>query len=233
MRKIFHLQVCIVLLLFISTLPAFAGPIDVGNNIISEAADVLIESKGPAETFTYGEIVDDEKNRDMFKVPALISEATGLDFVPLATIDHLGGELSLYSIAMTLPEDLPGRDEAIEILSRRQLRHFERSYYDNYFSKHEMDDILALSSIMAKEVWEAFKAEYGDLPYSDADVLADKYPVAREVAESTGIEILPIAGIMVKGGLSGLSYFLTLLPEQLPGIDEAIKAVSKERKKAR
>lgn len=231
MRKTF--QIFIVLFLFGSALPAFAGPIDVGNNIISEAADVLIEREGPAETFTYGKITDDEKNRDMFRVPALICEATGLDFVPLATIDHLGGELSLYSTATTLPEDLPGRDEAINILSRRQLRHFERSYYDNYFSRYGVDDPLALSSIMAGEVWKAFKAEYGDLPYSDADVLANKYPVAREVAESTGIEILPISGIMVKGGLSGLSYFLTLLPEQLPGIEEAIKAVSKERKKTR
>lgn len=233
MRTIFHVQVCVAFFLFGSAHLAFAGPIDVGNKIISEATDELIEREGPAETFMYGKIVDDEKNRDMFKVPALISESTGLDFVPLATIDHLGGELSLYAIATTLPEDLPGRDEAIKILSRRQLRYFERSYYDNYFSKYEVDDVLALSSIMAKEVWEAFKAEYGDLPYWDADVLANKYPVAHEVAESTGIEILPIAGIMVKGGLSGLSYFLTLLPEQLPGIEKAIKAVSKERKKTR
>jgi hypothetical protein len=231
MRKFF--QACVALILVGSALSAFAGPIDVGNSIIHDTANALIESKGPAESFTYGKITDDENNRDMFKVPALISDVTGLDFVPLATIDLLGGELFFYSTVITLPEDLPGRDEAINILSRRQLKYFERAYYESYFSKYDVDDPLTLSSIMAREVWEAFKAEYGDLPYSDPDVLADKYPVAREVSELTGIEILPISGIMVKGGLSGLSYFLTLLPEQLPGIDKAIKAVSKERKKAR
>jgi len=212
---------------------SFGGPVEDGNKIIAELAQEYVDKSGPAQTFSYGAILDDKNNREMFRVPSLLAEATGLDFVSLATIQHIGGDLGLYSTALNLPDSLEGKAGALKILERRQLKNFERGYYENYFGVFSGEDVSARSAKMAEEVWEAFRAEYGDLSTSDPETLAKKYAEVSEVSDLIGLDIVPLAGIRVMGGLSGFFYFLTLLPEELPGREEAIKIITRERKKSR
>lgn len=222
----------IVLLPLFRTTGAFPkGPLDVGNEIIADKADMLIEGGGKAETYAYGAIVDNDDNRKMFRIPALISELTGLDFAPLAVIEHLGSEIALYATVAGLPDDLAGKEEAVKLLARRQLKHFERTYYDSYFKEIVGEDPLTLSNTMAKEVSEAFTAEYGDLADTDPESLGRKYPTAKKVSELTGMDISALAKIRAFGGLESLLKFLSLLPADLPGKDKAIKIVSKEKRK--
>lgn len=201
------------------------------NKIVAERANDLIEAGGVAETYAYGAIVDNEDNRSMFRIPALISEVTGLDFVPLAVVEHIGSEITLYATVAGLPE-IPGKEEAVNILARRQLKHFERPYYDSYFKDLKGEDPLTLSNRMAREVSDAFTAEYGDLTTTDPKSLGGKYPTAKEVSELTGMDITALSGIRAFGGLESLLKFLSLLPEDLPGRDRAIKAVAKEKRKS-
>jgi hypothetical protein len=221
----------VLLPLFLTTGALAKSPLDVGNEIIAERADELIKGGGKAETYAYGAIVDNDDNRKMFRIPTLISEVTGLDFVPLAVIEHIGSDITLYATVAGLP-DIPGKEEAVAILARRQLKHFERSYYESYFKECKGEDPLTLSNRMAGEVSEAFTAEYGDPAAADPQSLGRKYPTAREVSELTGMDISAVAKIRAFGGLSSLLKFLSLLPEDLPGRDRAIKAVSKEKRKA-
>jgi hypothetical protein len=201
------------------------------NKIIAEKADDLVKAGGKAETYAYGAIVDSEDNRRLFRIPALISEVTGLDFVPLAVIEHIGSEITLYATVAGLP-DIEGKKDAVAILARRQLKHFERPYYDSYFKDAKGEDPLTLSNRMAGEVSEAFTAEYGDLTTTDPEGLGGKYPTAKEVSELTGMDITALSGIRAFGGLESLLKFLSLLPEDLPGRDKAIRAVAKEKRKS-
>ncbi|GEM_PF-1954384 len=231
-RRVTILALSVLFLFFLATGAFPKSPLQIGNEIIAERADELIEGGGKAETYAYGAIVDNDNNRKMFRIPALISELTGLDFVPLAVIEHIGSDIILYATVAGLPNDLTGKKEAVEILARRQLKHFERSYYDSYFKYLKGEDPLTFSNTVAKEVSEAFTAEYGDLTAADPESLGRKYPTARKVSELTGIDISALSGIRAFGGLESLLKFLSLLPEDLPGKDKAIKAVSKEKRKA-
>ena len=105
-------------------------PVARSNEIVAERMTELENQRGPAETYTYGAITDDENNRELFRVASKISDLTGLDFVALASIQQLGGEVELYSVATTLPGDLPGKDDMLRILARSRLRHFEPYYYE-------------------------------------------------------------------------------------------------------
>ena len=96
----------VLLPLFLTTSAFPKSPLEIGNEIIAERADELIEGGGVAETYAYGAIVDNEDNRKMFRIPALISELTGLDFVPLAVVEHLGSDITLYATVAGLPDDL-------------------------------------------------------------------------------------------------------------------------------
>ncbi len=230
-RIVLLITVAFVTLTF--TINAFASsPLEIGNSIIAEKADDLIKGGGKAETYAYGEIADNEDNRRMFRIPTLISEVTGLNFVPLAVIEHIGSDITLYAVVAGLPSDLTGKDVAVKTLARRQLKHFERSYYNSYFKKIKGDDPLLFSNVMAKEVSTAFTAEYGDLTVTDPANLGRKYPTARKVSELTGIDITALSGIRAFGGLESLLKFLSLLPEDLPGKDKAIKVVAKEKRKS-
>ena len=210
-----------------------ADPVAESNEILAERMTVLEEQRGPAETYTYGAINDDENNRELFRVASKISDLTGLDFVALASIQQLGGEVELYATAMTLPDDLPGKDDMLQILARSRLRHFEPYYYEAYFKDYPQDDIAAFSQVMADEAWLAFREEYGDLSDTDPEVLAEKYPAAKKAGDLTGLDIVPLSGILAVGGYDGLSKFLMVLPDELPGKHEAIGKVADERRKNR
>ena len=213
-------------------LPALAAdPLEEANRVIEKTAQDLVAAKGEARTYTYGPIVDDQNNREAFRVPALIADLTGLEFVPLAVIQHHGGDVALYAAVGGLSDRLPGKAEAIKVLARRQLIYLSRPYYESYFRDFPQDDPAVFSNAVVNEVWEAFKAEYGDLSSTDPRVVSDKYPVAAEVADLIHVDLVPIAGIKARGGISGLNEVLILLPETLPGRDEAIEALSKEKRK--
>jgi hypothetical protein len=216
--------------IFFHSAPA-ADLVAAANKDLATTAGALVAEKGQAKTFAYGPIVNDANNRGVFRVPALISELTGLDFVSLAVIQHHGGDVSLFAAISNLPSGLPGRSDALKMLARRQLIYFQRSYYEDYFRGLSRDDPKAYATAAASEVWEAFKAEYGDLSSTDPDVVADRYPEAAETAEIIGVDLIPMAGIRALGGISGLSEFLILMPDTLPGKDEAIKELSKAKKK--
>lgn len=201
------------------------------NKSLALAAESLIAAKGEPRTFRYGAIVDDANNRDAFRVPALIADLAGLDFVSLAVIQHHGGDVGLYAAVSGLSDGLPNKGEALEVLARRQLIYFERPYYENYFRDLSRDDPKAYADAAAAEIWEAFKAEYGDLSSTDPKVLADKYPECADIAEIIGVDIVPIAGIRAVGGISGINEFLILMPDTLPGKDEALRELSKAKKK--
>jgi len=201
------------------------------NKNLAATAESLIAAKGEARTFTYGPIVDDANNRSVFRVPALIAKMTGLDFVSLAVIQHHGGDVALYAAVSGLSDGLPAKEEALRTLARRQLIYFERPYYEYYFHDLPVDDPKAYASAVAAEVWEAFKAEYGDLSSTDPAVLANKYPECADIAESIGVDIVPIAGIRAVGGISGINEYLIIMPDTLPGKDEALKELSKAKKK--
>ncbi len=201
------------------------------NKSLAAAAESLIASKGEPRTFRYGAIVDDANNRGAFRVPAVIADLTGLDFVSLAVIQHHGGDVGLYAAVSGLSDSLPNKGEALEVLARRQLIYFERPYYESYFRDLSRDDPKAYADSAAAEIWEAFKAEYGDLSSTDPKVLADKYPECADIAEIIGVDIVPIAGIRAVGGISGINEFLILMPDTLPGKDEALRELSKAKKK--
>jgi hypothetical protein len=222
--------------LFLATalfvLPAVAGdPVGDANRTVDKIAQDLVAAKGEAKTFTYGPIVDDENNRKAFRIPALIADLTGLAFVPLAIIQHHGGDVALYAAVSGLSDRLPNKAGALKILARRQLMYFERGYYESYFRDVPTDNPTAFSGVVANEVWEAFKAEYGDLSSTDPALLSDRYPEAAEVAELIHVDLVPIAGIRAVAGISGLNEYLILMPDDLPGKDEAIKALSKAKRK--
>ncbi|MBN1573532.1 MAG: hypothetical protein JW984_10090 [Deltaproteobacteria bacterium] len=231
-RRISILAVSALFVLLLTTNAFPKSPLETGNQIIAERADELIKGGGKAETYAYGAIADNDNNRNMFRIPALISELTGLDFVPLAIIEHIGSDIVLYATVAGLPDDLRGKEDAVKILARRQLKHFERTYYDSYFKELKGEDHLTFSNAAAKEVSEAFTAEYGDLTASDPESLGRKYPTAKEASELTGIDISALSRIRAFGGLESLLKFLSLLPEDLPGRDKAIKVVAKEKRKA-
>jgi hypothetical protein len=210
---------------------AESDPVPEANRAVEKIAQDLVAAKGEARTFTYGPIVDDENNRKAFRVPALIADLTGLAFVPLAIIQHHGGDVALYAAVSGLSDRLPHKDEALKILARRQLMYFQRGYFESYFRDVPTDDPAAFSGVAAHEVWGAFKAEYGDLSSTDPAVLSDRYPEAADVAELIHVDLVPIAGIRAVAGISGLNEFLILMPDDLPGKDEAIKVLSKVKKK--
>jgi len=201
------------------------------NKSLALTAQELIAAKGEPRTFTYGPLVDDANNRGVFRVPALIADLTNLDFVSLAVIQHHGGDVSLYAAVSGLSDGLPGKGEALHILARRQLIYWQRPYYEDYFSGLSMDDPKAFAAAVTAEVWEAFKAEYGDLSSTDPKVLADKYPECFKIAGIIGVDLVPVAGIRAVGGISGINELLILLPDTLPGKDEAIEELSKVKKK--
>jgi hypothetical protein len=201
------------------------------NRNLALTAETLTAAKGEARTFTYGLIVDDENNRSVFRVPATIADLTGLDFVSLAVIQHHGGDVALFAAVSDLPNGLPGKSEALRMLARRQLIYFQRPYFESYFRDLSPDDPKAYANTVAAEVWEAFRTEYGDLSSTDPHVLADRYPEVAETAEIIGVDLVPLAGIRAVGGISGLNEFLIVMPDTLPGKDEAIKELSKTKKK--
>jgi hypothetical protein len=223
--------VSVVGLLILSGPAPAADVVTAANKNLAVTAEAFVADKGEARTFTYGPIVDDANNRGVFRVPAMIADLTGLDFVSLAVIQHHGGDVALYAAVSGLPDGLPGRDEALKILARRQLIYFERPYFESYFRDLSREDPKAYASAVAWEVWEAFRAEYGDLSSTDPAVLADKYPECAEIAELIGIDLVPIAGIRAVGGISGINEYLIIMPDTLPGKDEAIKELSKAKKK--
>ncbi len=216
--------------LFFGSAPA-ADLVATANKDLALTAEGLIAAKGQARTFAYGPIVDDSNNRGVFRVPALIASLTGLDFVSLAVIQHHGGDVSLFAAISNLPNGFHGKSDALKILARRQLIYFQRSYYQDYFSDLSQDDPTAYANAVAGEVWEAFKSEYGDLSSVDPGVLAGRYPEAAEAAEIIGVDLVPIAGIRAMGGISGLNEFLIIMPDTLPGKEEALKELSKAKKK--
>jgi len=226
---------CLLAAMFLaaSAFSQATDPVAESNAIITERMALLEDQRGPAETYTYGAITDDANNRELFRVASKISDLTGLDFVALASIQQLGGEVDLYAVAMTLPDDLPGRDEMLQILARSRLRHFEPYYYEAYFKDYPQDDTAAFSQVVADEAWLAFREEYGDLSDTDPEALAEKYPAAKKAADLTGLDIVPLSGILAVGGYDGLSKLLMVLPEELPGKHEAIGEVADERKKNR
>ncbi len=214
--------------------PASASAADLvatANKNLALTAEALIAAKGEARTFTYGPIADDENNRGVFRVPAAIAELTGLDFVSLAVIQHHGGDVALFAAVSDLPNGFGGKSEALKILARRQLIYFERPYFENYFRDVSQDDPRAYAGVVAAELWEAFRTEYGDLSSTDPDVLGNQYPEAADASEIIGVDLVPLAGIRAVGGISGLNEFLILMPDTLPGKDEAIEALSKAKKK--
>lgn len=215
---------------FAGSAPA-ADPVAGANKTLASTAESLIAAKGEARTFTYGPIVDDANNRGAFRVPALIADLTGLDFVSLAVIQHHGGDVALYAAVSGLPDGLAGKGDALAVLARRQLVYFERPYYENYFRDLSPDDPKAYAGAVAAEVWEAFKAEYGDLSSTDPRVLANKYPECADIAEIIGVDIVPLAGIRAVGGISGINEYLILMPDTLPGKDEALRELSRAKKK--
>ena len=228
-QLIVTLLICAIIMVSLVS-PAQADPLDEGNRMLEERADAFVSEKGPAETFAYGPLSDDDDNRSLFRIPGLISDVTGLNFVPLATIQHLGGDIALYGAVSNLPGDLPGINDALSILARRQLIYFERDYYESYFGEVG-EDLLGFSIMITREVWAAFEAEYGGLTVNDTDALMKKYPIAEKVVKLTGLEIEPVSGIRVMAGLDGLLKLMILLPEELPGKDKAIKEVNKARNK--
>jgi hypothetical protein len=214
------------------SLPAAgADPVAAANKSLAATAESLIAAKGEARTFAYGLIVDDANNRGVFRVPALIADMTGLDFVSLAVIQHHGGDVALYAAVSGLPDGLPKKDEALKVLARRQLIYFERPYYESYFRGLSRDDPKVYANAVASEIWEAFKVEYGDLSSTDPAVLADRYPECADIAEIIGVDLVPIAGIRAVGGISGINEFLIIMPDTLAGKDEALRVLSKVKKK--
>lgn len=201
------------------------------NKSLALTAESLTAAKGEPRTYTYGPIVDDANNRSVFRVPALIADMTGLDFVSLAVIQHHGGEVTLFATVSDLPSALPGKADALKVLARRQLIYFQRPYYESYFAELSPDDPKAYANAVAREVWEAFKAEYGDLSSTDPKVLADKYPECSEISEIIGVDLVSLAGIRAVGGITGINEFLILMPDALPGKDEALRELSKAKKK--
>jgi hypothetical protein len=234
-RRVVAISAVIAISVVGAALLVYAAPsadiVAAANKNLSLTADALIAANGEARTFTYGPIVDDENNRGVFRVPAALADLTGLDFVSLAVIQHLGGEVALFAAVSDLPGDLPGKPEALKILARRQLIYFQRPYYEDYFHELSQDDPKAYANAVAAEVWEAFKTEYGDLSSTDPAVLEDRYPETAEVAEIIGVDLVPLAGIRALGGISGLNELLIFLPDTLPGKDEAIKELSKAKKR--
>ncbi|MBN2223236.1 MAG: hypothetical protein JW765_01025 [Deltaproteobacteria bacterium] len=201
------------------------------NKSLALTAETLIAAKGEPRTFTYGPIVDDANNRGVFRVVALIADLTGLDFVSLAIIQYHGGDITLFAAVSNLPNALAGKSDALKILARRQLIYLQRPYYEDYFRDLSRDDPVAYANAVAAEVWEAFKAEYGDLSSTDPSLLKDKYPECSDISEIIGVDLVPIAGIRAVGGISGINEFLILMPDTLSGKDEAIQALSKVKKK--
>ncbi|MBN1882642.1 MAG: hypothetical protein JW885_10750 [Deltaproteobacteria bacterium] len=226
---------CVLAAMFLaaSAFSQTTDPVARSNEIVAERMTELENQRGPAETYTYGAITDDENNRELFRVASKISDLTGLDFVALASIQQLGGEVELYSVATTLPGDLPGKDDMLRILARSRLRHFEPYYYEAYFKDYPQDDTAAFSQAVADEVWLAFREEYGDLSDTDPEGLAEKYPAAKKAADLTGLDIIPLSGVLATGGYDGLSKLLMVMPEELPGKHEAIGEVADERRKSR
>ncbi len=229
-KVVFFVVVSAALVSLIGAPARAADVVADSNRSIELTAQALVAEKGEARTFAYGPIVDDQNNRSVFRVPAMIADITGLKFVPLAIIQQHGGDVALYAAISGLSDKLPRKSEAQALLARRQLIYFERPYYENYFRNFPKDDPVAFSNAVAREVWEGFKAEYGDLSSTDPKVLADRFPEAADVARIIHVDLVPIAGIRAVGGISGLNELLILLPDDLPGKDDAIKALSKAKK---
>jgi len=181
--------------------------------LLDDTYDQQVAAKGPGKTAAKGEIVDDDWNRRHFSYAAAVCEASGLDFVKLATIQAGGGTKGVDRIVAAMPADGPGA-EAHRLADLIQIASTVRPGDVTKTVEKYRDGALSA---------EAQQAAFLDLyvegwilrtsPRKPRKVTAAGYPQAHQVHELTGLDFEKLALVQLKGGKRGLRALVQTLPD--------------------
>lgn len=184
----------------------------------------LIAENGPP-THNDTPVEDSPESRQRLAYVAALSDATGLDFLKLATLQQHEGMSGLDRLIDTFNDQDPGAAEARRLQSVVRLSSSRHSEDSKKYLETLNDP--ALKDTEQQALWldtlaEAWLLRAGGKPVKDPS--AASYPAAARCAEATELSFEQLALIQRKGGTKGLRAAIELFPE-LPHRSDCLKAL--------
>jgi hypothetical protein len=176
-------------------------------------------STGPPSTATHGPIVDDAWNRGHFVFSHRVAQATGLDFVKLASLELLRGNHGIDQVLARIP----GHAEAQRL---RRIRNLHSSLHAAE-ARETIESLRdpALDPAAQRERWLDAVVESFELrTQSDSVATRGGYPQAAACADATGLSFEKLGRIQVLGGTDGLRTAVGLIPD-LPERERCLAAL--------
>jgi hypothetical protein len=172
------------------------------NDALDSVYAAVVDRGGHPSTFGGGPIRDDAWNRSNFPYASALAEATGLDFVKLAAVEHGDGTYGVDQVLARL-----GGDEATAA-RRIQATHKFGDAWDDAGAERAR---AALDGDLLDALVRSFVfRSNADAPWS---LTPESYPLSAKLAELSGLSFEKLATLETKGGTDALRVALRRLPD--------------------